>query len=75
MMSMDICRNMTSLSRPLFCSLGLDKPTHLYILLLKIESLCIILYIKCSTRESLYIGRGKSNAQVKGVLYKTMYWA
>jgi hypothetical protein len=25
--------------------------------------------------ESLYIGRGKSNAQVKGVLYKTMYWA
>jgi hypothetical protein len=43
--------------------------------ILKTESLCIILYIKCNTRESLYIGRGKSNAQVKGVLYKTMYWA
>ena len=34
-----------------------------------------ILYVKCSTRESLYIGRGKSNAQVKGVLYKIIYWA
>jgi hypothetical protein len=29
---------------------------------LKIESLCIVLYVKYSTRESLYIGKGVSNA-------------
>jgi hypothetical protein len=39
----------------------------------KILKVCIVLYVKCSTRESLHIDRGKSNAQVKGVLYKTIY--
>jgi hypothetical protein len=40
--------------------------------MLKTESLCIVLYEQCSTRESLYIGRGESNAQVIRVLYKTV---
>ena len=45
-------------------------------ILVEILKVCIVLYVQCNTRESLYIGRGKSNAQVKGVLlYKTMYWA
>ena len=43
--------------------------------LLKTESLCIVLCDKYSTRESLYISRGVSTAQVIRVLYKTMYWA
>jgi hypothetical protein len=40
--------------------------------MLKTESLYIVLYEQSSTRESLYIGRGESNAQVKRVLYKTV---
>ena len=50
----------------------MSSPTFFFF---KIESLCIVLYKKYSTRESLYIGRGVNTAQVIRVLYKTIYWA